>query len=696
MYANYFKLKQLIELGIELGFGENEMFVSIVRRLSVRWNEDLYQKTLEMIIHSNFRPLMNTDFQIPIKPEDLEAVDGPYKIGTIANTDIEFGFTPLQLQMHGVIGGQSGFGKSTLIKVLCPQIMKEGEIKTWLIDPKEGGDYRFLARQFQNTLILRPDVMRCNPFNMIKNVPARMLRESVSEVTADSFSVFDASESVITEHVQRIFEEHEQPNMYDFISSVWSEKNTYGRRAGYLDTIKSRLSKIKSSLGDIVDCKTDYFSELYDRDVVFEVGSLSGSAQRLLVPWIIMKLVLYKIRNKTDSLSHLLVFDEAQTQIWSRYLEMRGRQSYMATLATQARAFGLGILVLCQEPSMKLMREITANSNIKIALHLGDGDEVQGFGRSMGLNYDQMDAMYHFDRGEAVCRVGMGFTEPVRLELYDSDDQPVSDDQLAELMRPQWDRLLANIEPAKPDQETQPQLHLKRNAKSSKTDAEVRGTDGKSEETGIPDQASRAMAGAELSRAEQAYLRIAASHPWRLLTELYRLLGDENVMGTEQMSQSQAVRTRQKLLKKGYLENFRIAGIGRSGKHQCDIVKETAGLGKVAKPRGGYLHAWWCHRVSIFFRNKGAEVKIGDTSSGNECDLGIVLDGKRLGAEIVISGLVVDNLTRYISSGHYDEVLVLCIDSKKREEVIRLTRSLSNDVRSKIKIQLLKGYYIAL
>ena len=288
MGSGFIKIKQLVDLAKELGVDNDEWFLGIIQKLVIFWSEGLYQKALDILMSMDQRPILNSDFPVPIKAEDLEAVDGPFKVGTIANTDIEFGFTPLQLQMHGVIGGQSGFGKSTLIKVLGQQIMAEGKIRTWLIDPKEGGDYRFLAQQFQNALVLRPDVMRLNPFNMIKNVPVKTLRESVSEVTADSFAVYDASESVITEHVDMIFQEYEQPNMYDFINSVWNEKVRYGgRRSSYLDTIKSRLSKIQSSMRDIVNCKTDYFSELYDRDVVFEVGSLSGNAQRILVPWLI-------------------------------------------------------------------------------------------------------------------------------------------------------------------------------------------------------------------------------------------------------------------------------------------------------------------------------------------------------------------------------------------------------------------------
>ena len=75
--------------------------------------------------------------------------------------------------------------------------------------------------------------------------------------------------------------------------------------------------------------------------------------------------------------------------------------------------------------------------------------------------------------------------------------------------------------------------------------------------------------------------------------------------------------------------------------------------------------------MSEFFRKKGADVKIGDTLSGNECDLSILLDGKKIGGEVVISGLVVDNLTKYLSTGYFDEMLVLCIDPKKQKEMVK-------------------------
>lgn len=697
MQSNVMKLKMLIENAKEIGMDSNKSFESIVRRLSVRWSEYLYHKAVDMIINNNPQNILDTTFRIPAGTQEIQAVDGLYSIGIVSGTDIDFGFTPLQLRHHSVFGGQSGFGKSTAVKVLSQQVISEGTTKVWLIDPKEGGDYRFLAKKF-GTLILRPEVMRCNPFNMIKNVPVTTLRESVSETTADSFAVYDASESVITEHVQRIFEEHEQPNLYDFIKSVWSEKTKYGgRRSGYLDTIKSRLTKVNSSLRNIVNCKSDYFSDLYDRDVVFEIGSLSGNAQRILVPWIIMKLVLYKIRNPTNYLSNLLVFDEAQSQIWSRNLEMRGRTSFMATLATQARAFGLGLIVLAQNPGTKLMTEIISNSAIKLCFHLGSGVEVRAMSQHMGLTYEQMEILHHLKRGEAICRVGLGYTEPVSLQVYNFVDNSFDDLELSEIMESEWQKLLEGIEPALTndpnlldqksivtnslDKKSTEKNPLKNNSENNKKEKVISATPA----GGLP------PAHPPLSEDEQIYLKMVSRHPWRLITEVYSLICNDEIMGNDKLSKNRAVRSRKKLISKGCLRDFNVVGTGRSGKSMCDIITEK--IGKVEHPRGGLLHSWWCYRVGKSFEKKGLKVKLGDTLvTGNEIDVSVLTtDGKRIGIEVVISALMVENVKKFVDV--FDRLIILAINDKKKKEIEKM---FSDDISMRIEIGLTKDYFVEL
>lgn len=244
--------------------------------------------------------------------------------------------------------------------------------------------------------------------------------------------------------------------------------------------------------------------------------------------------------------------------------------------------------------------------------------------------------------------------EAVKLDIYDFQDDPVSNDELAEMMQPKWDKLLEGIEPAKENK----QLSLPVATKSG-TDSKSKKATGKSQAS-VSGKTRLASKGGELSANEESYLRIVKKFPWRLVTEIYRTLGDAAIMGAEEtISQATAVKARKKLLAKGYLESFIVLGTGKSGRAMCDAVTGKGGFTKAKKPRGDYLHAWWCYRLAVFFRKKGADVKIADTLSGNECDLSILLDGKRIGGEVVISGLVVDNLTKFLSTGYFDEMLVV-------------------------------------
>ena len=158
-------------------------------------------------------------------------------------------------------------------------------------------------------------------------------------------------------------------------------------------------------------------------------------------------------------------------------------------------------------------------------------------------------------------------------------------------------------------------------------------------------------------------------------------------MGTGTISQSRAVKMRKKLLNMGYLHTFTVLGTGRSGKAQCEVITEKAGMGMAKKPRGGDPHAFWCYRIGEFYKRKGTEVRIGDTSSGNEMDV----SAGRLGVEVVLNTFVADNLKQHLS--YYEEVLILCIDDKKKREV---ERQIGNVILKRIQVDLLKNYFISL
>ena len=128
-----------------------------------------------------------------------------------------------------------------------------------------------------------------------------MLRESFTEVTGSSWGVYDASEGLILKHVYSILNEFDQPTVYDFVESLQRDKVTKygGGKQRYLDTLETRLMRLIITLRNIINCKEDYFSKLLNRNVVFRLGDLSGSALDILISWTLMKLILFKLYFRT-------------------------------------------------------------------------------------------------------------------------------------------------------------------------------------------------------------------------------------------------------------------------------------------------------------------------------------------------------------------------------------------------------------
>lgn len=191
---------------------------------------------------------------------------------------------------------------------------------------------------------------------------------------------------------------------------------------------------------------------------------------------------------------------------------------------------------------------------------------------------------------------------------------------------------------------------------------------------------------------QRTYLRFVSSHPWHLITEIYSNVEDEKIMGTER-----AVSARKRLLSDGYLKSFDVKGTGKQGRSQCDVPTEKArditGKPSPYKPRGSLLHGFWVHRVCEHFRREGGEVKPGDTGGGYECGLGVSIGGKRIGVEMVIKKLMLENLPRLLES-YYDEMLVLCIDEKNRARLEKKITELG--FGGKVSVDLLKDYFVSL
>ena len=66
----------------------------------------------------------------------------------------------------------------------------------------------------------------------------------------------------------------------------------------------------------------------------------------------------------------------------------------------------------------------------------------------------------------------------------------------------------------------------------------------------------------------------------------------------------------------------------------------------------------------------------------------------KVGVEIAVTGIVIDNIQRNLE--YYDKLLVLCIDDKIRKKIDKQIKGFSEDIQAKVKVELLKEYFISL
>jgi len=67
---------------------------------------------------------------------------------------------------------------------------------------------------------------------------------------------------------------------------------------------------------------------------------------------------------------------------------------------------------------------------------------------------------------------------------------------------------------------------------------------------------------------------------------------------------------------------------------------------------------------------------------------------KKIGVEVVITGLVVENIPKNLE--YYDEMLVLCIDNAMKKKITKQIAGLDEEIRKRVTIELLKEYFIPL
>ncbi|MCK5125558.1 MAG: ATP-binding protein [candidate division Zixibacteria bacterium] len=378
------------------GIGEDPLIKTALQQLSMNPQDINCQQLITSLIHKyDVRELLHPEPFRRSNPGNRYTVSGSIRMGLVNHTGIEWGISPDMLTKMMCVVGRTGGGKTTVIKAIIRELLKQH--KASIIVPDRKQDFFDIAFEFKFLYFLLKDFKDnwCAP---PEGVLLRLWFNILAEILTTAFELRIAAHGLLVDTLVELTKKAAKssshfPTLRDVTQRLFEISNSAkGATKEQALRIGHRISSLLSIVGDAAASRQGLeWSKLSNRDWALSLAGLASSLQSLIITIYFAKCLLYRICNnlRSDKLETLFVLDEA-----SMIFPKTGNKktSILLDYFQQARAFGIGVIFASQ--SMNLANEIFANTATKIAVGgFGHGGDYEAFASAVGLNRAQRDFM---------------------------------------------------------------------------------------------------------------------------------------------------------------------------------------------------------------------------------------------------------------------------------------------------------------
>lgn len=381
-------------------------------RLSVMWDQRLAKQLYSYLINSAGESLLFDDvFDLP----GWGDLVGELVLGSVIGNDrVAFNYSINKLPMHILAGGTSGSGKTNFAKVLIEKAHYAGISSIKISDPKS--EYEDIAMKHPEFILLRWNELRFNPFIPPLNVPENEWWQCVIGHMSQCFNFWAGGESLLIKLINKVAKSEKHPTLLDLLYALNTETTRFKQKDFIvMGTVASRLELMINTCKDVVLTRSTILPELMKQNYILQTSGLMSEIESWLLEFLILWESMYRLSNHDKRQMTLHVYDECQHRLFSSEKERNIKKissSMISMLVDEARALNMGIVALSQEPSM-LVKSVLNNSWLKIAFHLGSGQEVKIMKNAMGLSQEQAEALFYMEVGEGIIRMaGGGYMDP--------------------------------------------------------------------------------------------------------------------------------------------------------------------------------------------------------------------------------------------------------------------------------------------
>lgn len=410
----------LVELARKAGLIELPYVQKSLQWLSIQWNDQVAHRLQTFLINkSDIDVFSDNPFDLP-QVDDL--VESELYLGKVLGREhIPFEHQIEKLPMHILAAGTSGSGKTNFAKILIEQALYNNVETVRISDPKS--EYNDIAIKYPEFLILRWSDLRFNPFKPPPNVPKNEWQQSVVGHMSQSFNFWEGAISLFLKLISDENKKGKCPNVLNLLKAVKKYKQEfYYKDLVIMSTVSSRLELLIHVCGEVISSDADMLPVLRNHNYILQTTGLMPELESWLLEYLLLWEFHYRQFNPGDSSFSLHIYDECQHRLFNSEKEKNIKKissSVISMLVDEARSCNIGICALSQEPSV-LIKSILNNSWLKVAFHLGSGQEVRIMKGALGLNKDQADTIHYLETGAGIVRTGGGvFMEPCPVMFHE-------------------------------------------------------------------------------------------------------------------------------------------------------------------------------------------------------------------------------------------------------------------------------------
>jgi len=421
--------RKLMSIDILSRLKKSGMFNSFTARLlqiaQMKSDPSREYEQLETVI------ALSTSFHSPFPMPD-ESVDGPIRFAFSENNQL-VGFYPHEC--HILCSGQTGIGKSILMKIIVSQILHHNNIDNFYKENNEiinfwmfvkSPEMRSLLNIEKNILIIPfKDVKNKLKLNLLEPPPGINAMDWANIIADILIQLFwlNASKDFLIDCLQKLYTKYTAfgyyPSLFDLYNYVKSLKIPQTSRiARYQESILNRVGGlIHSSLGPVLDCSRGHAQYLINHHVIFEILYLTMEQQVLMVNYLLTYLYIYKLNHETN-LRHMAIVDDSNI-IFDSASENRPDLGLpiIHHLISTVRKANITVFACTQTPH-QVGSSIHSNSFAKIMFSLSNGKDVECMFQSMGIkDPDQKAYCYKIKPREAIVKFSGRYQEPFLVRI---------------------------------------------------------------------------------------------------------------------------------------------------------------------------------------------------------------------------------------------------------------------------------------